>query len=103
MRAARGQSLPTHTPRCTACARPLLLQSYQLAANNGPNGLHGGVVGWDKVNWSPRVYASEGAVGVGACACVETGRLLRAWWAYHFWLSRARLARLAFGAGSWGL
>ena len=33
----------------------------------------------------------------------KTGRLLCAWWAYHFWLSRARLARLAFGAGSWGL
>ena len=26
------------------------------AANNGENALHGGLVGFDKVLWEPRVY-----------------------------------------------
>jgi aldose 1-epimerase len=39
-------------------------KQYTLATNNGENHLHGGLVGWDKVLWTPRLYAIEGAVGV---------------------------------------
>ena len=39
-------------------------KTYQLATNNGENHLHGGLAGFDKVIWAPRVYAKEGAVGV---------------------------------------
>jgi aldose 1-epimerase len=37
---------------------------YTLATNNGENALHGGVVGWDKVMWTPRLYTSTEACGV---------------------------------------
>ncbi|XP_025889738.1 aldose 1-epimerase [Nothoprocta perdicaria] len=33
-------------------------QQYQLALNNGPNSLHGGARGFDKVLWSPEVVPS---------------------------------------------
>jgi aldose 1-epimerase len=36
----------------------LLGQEYRLAANNGPNSLHGGVKGFDKVLWKARPIAS---------------------------------------------
>lgn len=49
-------------PRPRSCERAF--QSYTLAVNNGANALHGGLVGFDKVIWEPRVYAKEGAVGV---------------------------------------
>ena len=39
-------------------------QSYQLARNNGPNALHGGIVGFDKVLWSYKVYAAAEYAGV---------------------------------------
>lgn len=32
---------------------------YTLATNNGPNALHGGIKGFDKVVWEPRVLASD--------------------------------------------
>jgi aldose 1-epimerase len=41
-------------------------KEYNLAINNGQNHLHGGVAGWDKALWTPRIYVSEGAAGVGA-------------------------------------
>jgi len=34
-------------------------QTYQLAANDGPNSLHGGVKGFDKVLWSARPLPTE--------------------------------------------
>lgn len=37
-------------------------KEYQLAKNNGPNSLHGGLVGLDKVLWSYTVNQEEGTV-----------------------------------------
>lgn len=39
-------------------------KSYQLAVNNGENHLHGGLVGFDKVNWNSESVRKEDAVGV---------------------------------------
>jgi len=39
-------------------------RAFTGAVNNGPNHLHGGLVGFDKVLWEPRVYATAGAAGV---------------------------------------
>ena len=38
--------------------------TYTLAANNGPNALHGGLVGFDKVRWSAVPFDSASGVGV---------------------------------------
>jgi aldose 1-epimerase len=39
-------------------------RTYQLAANDGPNHLHGGVVGFDKVLWSVAPFSRADSVGV---------------------------------------
>jgi aldose 1-epimerase len=37
-------------------------QSYSLAVNNGPNHLHGGVIGFDKVVWDVKTSATQNAL-----------------------------------------
>ncbi len=39
-------------------------EDYALAVNNGPNHLHGGVVGYSKVMWTGESFHSAGGVGV---------------------------------------
>ncbi len=39
-------------------------QTYKLAANNGPNSLHGGLKGFDKVVWKGESFERDGSVGV---------------------------------------
>lgn len=38
--------------------------TYKLAANNGPNSLHGGLKGFDKVVWQAQTFERDGSVGV---------------------------------------
>lgn len=39
-------------------------KTYTLAKNNGPNHLHGGVKGWDKVVWKSDMFQNADGVGV---------------------------------------
>ena len=59
-----GATIGRVANRIGAAAFTLNGQTYRLAANNGPNTLHGGVKGFDKVVWraEPHPNASEPAV-----------------------------------------
>jgi aldose 1-epimerase len=39
-------------------------KEYTVATNNGPNSLHGGIVGFDKVVWTPRIFVDASSAGV---------------------------------------
>jgi aldose 1-epimerase len=46
---------------------------YQLDTNNGPNHLHGGVVGFDKKVWAAEPFSSESEAGVKLSLVSEDG------------------------------
>jgi aldose 1-epimerase len=50
--------------------------TYTLAVNNGPNSLHGGLRGFDKVVWDARAFQNHGGQGIAldyACASGAEG------------------------------
>ena len=39
-------------------------KTYELAVNNGPNALHGGIKGFDKVIWTPKEFIKDDECGL---------------------------------------
>lgn len=52
-------------------------KSYSLAANNGPNNLHGGIVGWGKKIWDGPVPVGRRSIGGIAGGEVEGGESVK--------------------------
>lgn len=48
-------------------------ETYSLAVNNGPNHLHGGEKGFDKVVWTPEAFEENGRRGVVLTYTSEAG------------------------------
>ena len=46
---------------------------YKLAKNNGPNSLHGGITGFDKVLWHAETFKSSNRVGIVLTYTSENG------------------------------
>ena len=53
-------------------------ETYNLAVNNPPNALHGGVTGFDKRIWSAHEFTTaEGDDGVRLTRCSKDGEEVR--------------------------
>ena len=59
-----GNVVGRYANRIGGAAFSLDGKAYKLAANNGPNHLHGGVRGFDKYVWTGKEVARDGAVGI---------------------------------------
>jgi aldose 1-epimerase len=59
-----GATIGRVANRIAGASFELAGKRYQLAANNGPNHLHGGKKGWDKVVWSASPEATSAGVAV---------------------------------------
>jgi aldose 1-epimerase len=59
-----GSTVGRYANRIAGARFTLDGQEYRLAANDGPNHLHGGVVGFDRVLWEADPFEEDGDTGV---------------------------------------